>query len=145
MTERQIELVQGTWEHVTSNVVVTGELFYGRLFEINPQLRVIFSGDIKDQSRKLVSIISFAVRKLKNLHEITLDIQGLGERHHHYGVQTEHYAMVADSLLWTLEKVLGDRWNEEVKDAWIALYTTLADIMINSKKPALQHKRVVIL
>jgi hemoglobin-like flavoprotein len=53
--------------------------------------------------------------------------------------------MVADSLLWTLEKVLGDRWNEEVKDAWIALYTTLADIMINSKKPALQHKRVVIL
>jgi hemoglobin-like flavoprotein len=145
MTPKQIELVQNSWQHVVTNVAEAGEIFYARLFDKNPQLRSMFSTDIREQSRKLVSIISFAVKKLNNLSEVISDVQALGRRHGKYGVQPSHYVVVADSLLWTLEKGLGDKWNEEVREAWTRLYTTLAEIMINAAKEEPSEKREVIL
>jgi hemoglobin-like flavoprotein len=134
MTPKQIELVQNSWHHITTNVTHAGEIFYGRLFEKNPQLRAMFSTDVKEQSRKLINIITFAVKKLNNLGEVVGDVQALGRRHGKYGVQPSHYVIVADSLLWTLEKGLGDDWNEEVKQAWTRLYTILAEIMMKASK-----------
>jgi hemoglobin-like flavoprotein len=132
MTPKQIELVQESWDHITTYIPQAGEIFYGRLFETNPQLRSLFSPDIKSQSQKLVAILTFAVRKLDNLNEIITDVRALGKRHANYGVQPAHYAMVADSLLWTLEKGMGSLWTSEVKEAWTTLYVTLAGIMMDA-------------
>jgi hemoglobin-like flavoprotein len=132
MTPKQIELVQQSWEHVVKNIPQAGEIFYGRLFEMNPQLCAMFSPDIKAQSQKLLGIISFAVKKLNTIEEVVSDVQALGRRHGNYGVQPAHYAMVADSLLWTLEKGLAHRWTTELKEAWTTLYATLAGIMMDA-------------
>jgi hemoglobin-like flavoprotein len=145
MTSKQIELVQNSWQHIVSNVSEAGEIFYSRLFEKNPQLRSMFSTDIKEQSRKLVAIISFAVKKLNNLSEVISDVQALGRRHGKYGVQPSHYVIVADSLLWTLEKGLGDKWNEEIREAWTKLYSTLAEIMINAAKEEPSVRKEIVL
>ena len=134
MTQRQIELIQNTWDYVTTNIAEAGDIFYGRLFEKNPEIRSMFTGDIKQQSRKLVAIITFAVKKLDSLGDVIADVQALGKRHDKYGVNPSHYPVVADSLLWTLEKGLGERWNDEVKEAWVTLYTTLSGIMIGASK-----------
>jgi hemoglobin-like flavoprotein len=142
MTSRQIDLIQNSWEYVIQNVAEAGEIFYGRLFDQNPQLRPMFSSDVKGQSRKLIAIITFAVKKLKNLDEVIADVQALGKRHDNYGVQPSHYAIVGDSLLWTLEKGLGEQWNEELKNAWVELYTALAEIMIKASKHATQPEVV---
>ena len=132
MTPKQIELVQNSWDHVVNNVPHAGEIFYGRLFEMNPQLRAMFSPDTKTQAQKLVHIITFAVKKLHTIEEIVSDVQSLGRRHGNYGVQPAHYAMVAESLLWTLEKGLGHLWSDEMKQAWTTLYATLAGIMMDA-------------
>jgi hemoglobin-like flavoprotein len=145
MTPKQIELVQNSWQHVVTNVSEAGEIFYARLFDKNPQLRSMFSTDIREQSRKLIGIITFAVKKLNNLSEVISDVQALGRRHGKYGVQPSHYVIVADSLLWTLEKGLGDQWNDETKDAWTKLYTTLAEIMINAAKEEPSVQREIVL
>jgi nitric oxide dioxygenase len=90
---------------------------------------------MRDQERKLISLITFAVSKLNNLDEIKNDVVALGARHRNYGVKEEHYSNVASALLWTLEKGLGQKWTPEVKQAWTDLYMTLAGIM-NSPVPA---------
>ena len=46
-----------------------------------------------------------------------------------YGVRPEHYDTVAAALIWTLEKGLGEAFTPEVKDAWVAVYTLLAQTM----------------
>lgn len=129
MTSRQIELVEDSWDYVITNTKEAGALFYEKLFSESPHLKPLFKGDIKEQERKLVSLITFAVSKLNNLDEIIKDVQALGTRHKGYGVKDEHYNNVASALLWTLEKGLANRWNEEVKEAWTQLYVTLAGIM----------------
>jgi hemoglobin-like flavoprotein len=40
-------------------------LFYGRLFEINPTLKSMFSDDIDKQGKKLMQILTTVVRSLK--------------------------------------------------------------------------------
>jgi hemoglobin-like flavoprotein len=49
-------------------------------------------------------------------------------------VTPEHYTTVANALLWTLEKALSDQWTEEMKNAWIAVYTLLSETMRKAAK-----------
>ena len=57
-------------------------------------------------------------------------VQQLGARHRKYGVQVSHYAAVAEALLWTLEQGLADAFTDDVRDAWVNVYTVLAETMI---------------
>lgn len=100
--------------------------FYGRLFELDPSLRPMFKGDLTEQGRKLMQVITFAVRSLKNLDAIVPAVEALGIRHVAYGVKAEHYDTVGAALLWTLGQGLGDAFTPEVKDAWPAVYGLLA-------------------
>lgn len=129
MTPRQKELVQSSWAQVVPIADTAASLFYGRLFELDPSLKPLFTSDIKEQGRKLMTMITVAVKGLDDLNALVPAVQALGKRHTGYGVKDEHYATVATALLWTLEKGLGDAWNDEVKDAWVAVYTILADTM----------------
>lgn len=132
MTPRQIELVENSWDFVVMNSNEAGINFYNRLFEIDPSLRALFKEDIKSQSQKLIALITFAVHKLHNFNEIISDVKALGLRHRRYEVKPEYYATVAEALLWTLEKGLGSQWTQEMKEAWVTLYTILSKTMIEA-------------
>lgn len=134
LTSKQIELVENSWDYILLNSPETGAVFYKKLFSIDPGLRQLFKGDINSQSQKLVAMITFAVHKLNNLDEIIQDVKALGIHHKQNFVETEHYQTVASALLWTLEKALGKEWNDEVKDAWTAVYTALSVTMIEASK-----------
>ena len=129
MTPRQKELVQTSWEKVVPIADTAASLFYGRLFELDPSLKPMFTSDIKEQGKKLMTMITVAVRGLDDLGTLVPAVQALGRRHAGYGVKEEHYTTVAVALLWTLEKGLGDSWNAEVQEAWVVVYTILADTM----------------
>lgn len=129
MTPREIELVQSTFKSVAAISEQAAELFYGRLFELNPSLKRLFKGDIKDQGKKLMATIGVAVASLKNLEKIVPTVQKLGAAHVDYGVQDKDYDTVGDALLWTLEKGLGPAFTPEVKTAWTKTYVTLATVM----------------
>src|SRR5262249_10156008 len=106
--------------------------FYKKLFSLAPELRQLFKGDIHSQSQKLVSLITFAVHKLNSFSDIVSDVRALGMRHKGYKVKPEHFAVVGEALLWTLNKGLGDKWNQETEQAWAATYDTLSKIMIEA-------------
>ena len=129
LTPRQVELVQTTWEKCVPIADQAAALFYGRLFELDPNLKPMFKSDIKEQGKKLMQMITAAVRGLNDLNRLVPVVQDLGRRHVGYGVKDEHYATVGTALLWTLEKGLGDDFTPEVKDAWASVYGVLAGTM----------------
>ena len=134
MTPKQVELVQTTWEKVVPISDQAAALFYGRLFELDPALKPMFKTDIKEQGKKLMTMITTAVRGLKDLGRLVPAVQDLGRRHTGYGVKEEHYTTVGSALLWTLEKGLGDAFTPEVKEAWTTTYTVLATTMKDAAK-----------
>jgi hemoglobin-like flavoprotein len=129
MTPEQIGLVQGTWAKVVPIKEVAAELFYNRLFELDPSLRTLFKGDMKEQGRKLMAMINTAVASLDKLDAIVPAVKDLGRRHVGYGVKDEDYGTVATALLWTLEKGLGDAFTPAAREAWTQTYMVLAKTM----------------
>jgi hemoglobin-like flavoprotein len=129
MTSDQIALVQNTWAKVVPIKDTAAELFYNRLFELDPSLRTLFKGDIKEQGRKLMAMINVAVGALDKLDTIVPAVKDLGRRHNGYGVKPQDYGTVATALLWTLEKGLGDAFTPAAKEAWTQTYMVLAQTM----------------
>ena len=129
MTPEQIEMVKSTWTSVEAISDTAAELFYGKLFELDPNLKALFKGDMTEQGKKLMQMIGVAVANLHQLDQVLVPVQELGKRHNDYKVKPEDYDTVAAALLWTLEKGLGDAWNDDVKGAWTETYVTLATVM----------------
>ncbi|MCI0668750.1 MAG: globin domain-containing protein [Methylococcaceae bacterium] len=136
----QITLVQQSFSKVAPISETAADLFYNRLFEIAPEVRPLFEGDIKEQGKKLMGVLAVAVRGLSDLPSIVPTVEKLGVKHLDYGVREEHFPIVAEALLWTLEKGLGDAWNDELKKAWTEAYMLLAGTMIGAMKKA-RHER----
>lgn len=131
MTPEQVQLVQNSWEQVVPIADDAAELFYGRLFELDPSLKPLFKGDMKEQGRKLMKIITMVVRGLQKFDQLKLHVWQLGRRHTAYGVKKSHYQTVATALLWTLEQGLGTAFTPQVKVAWVEAYTIIAGVMQN--------------
>jgi nitric oxide dioxygenase len=132
MTPNQIKLVQTSFRQVAPIAATAADLFYGRLFEIAPQVRAMFPEDISEQKKKLMAMLGTVVGGLNNLDTLMPAVRALGRRHGGYGAKAQHYAPVGSALLWTLEKGLGEAFTPEVKDAWATAYIVLSTTMIDA-------------
>jgi len=137
LTERQKTLVQQSFATIQPIADDAAALFYRRLFEIDPSLQKMFRGDMADQRRKLMQMLTAAVKGLDRLEQLVPVVEDLGRRHATYGVDDAHYDTVGAALLWTLEKGLGDAFTAEVEAAWVTVYGLLAGTMKKAAKEAL--------
>jgi hemoglobin-like flavoprotein len=135
MTPQQVTTIQASFAKVASIADAAASLFYGRLFEIAPETRVLFKGDMAAQGKKLMGAIAMVVNGLRNIEAIAPAVRELAKRHVAYGVRPEHYATVGAALLWTLEKGLADDFTPEVRAAWTDAYGTLSGMMIAAAYP----------
>ncbi len=129
---KQKQLVQESFAKVEPIAEAAAELFYNKLFELDPGLKTLFKTDIKEQGRKLMATLKLAVKGLDDLEKLVPVVQDLGRRHAGYGVQNAHYGTVAEALLWTLEQGLKGDFTPEVKEAWTAVYALLAETMVEA-------------
>jgi len=82
---------------------------------MDPALKPMFKGDIKEQGEKLMK---------------------MGVKHLDYGVKNSHYDTVGAALLWTLGQGLGEAFTPEVKSAWTDVYGLLATTMKDAAREA---------
>ena len=129
MTPEQKFLVRQSFVQILPLADTVAELFYQRLFDLDPSLRGMFKGNMKTQGRKLMATLKMAIHFLDRLDELIPVLQTLGQRHVGYGVTDAHYDTVAEALLWSLAWGLRDDFRPEVKDAWVEAYTLMAEVM----------------
>ena len=129
MTPEQVKLIKTSWAKVTPISEVAADIFYNKLFELDPELKSLFKGNMKDQGRKLMAMINTAVNGLDNLEEIVPAVEDLGKRHVGYGVKDKDYDTVGTALISTLEVGLDKAFTDDVKDAWVTVYNVLATTM----------------
>jgi hemoglobin-like flavoprotein len=130
MTPQQVNLIQDSFAKVAPISEQAAALFYGRLFEIAPEAKPLFKGDMTEQGRKLMKTLTVVVNGLGNLQTILPAASTLAKNHVAYGLKPSHYTPVGEALLWTLQQGLGSDWTLELEGAWSVAYTTLANFMI---------------
>ena len=133
MKKETIELVQSSFSKVAPIADTAAEIFYNRLFELDPALKDLFPSDnkeaMKGQGNKLMTMLASAVAGLNALDKLVPILEGLGKRHVEYKVEPSHYDTVGTALLDTLEIGLKENFTPEVKQAWVDVYTTMATVM----------------
>lgn len=131
MNSTQVEIVQSSFAKVLPIADQAAGIFYRKLFEIAPQVRPMFKGDMTEQGAKLMSTLRVIVNGLSDLESILPAAERLAKKHVDYGVEAEHYAVVGEALLFTLATGLGEDYDAATSDAWAAAYTLLSEYMID--------------
>ena len=129
MDQTQVALVQKSFEKAAALGEKVADIFYEELFAIDPSLRTMFKGDMREQKKKLLAMLAVVVRSLHAPENILKPAQDLAIKHVAYGVKPEHYTYVGNALLRTLKKGLGEQYTPQVRDAWVEAFRTLARIM----------------
>ena len=129
MNDHTISLVRESFDLVEPIAPQAAALFYANLFEADPSLQRLFSGDMEAQGARLMQMIGVAVAKLDAPEVLMPALRQLGARHAGYGVVDAHYDTVGGALLKTLRQGLGAAWTPEVESAWIDVYGVLAATM----------------
>jgi hemoglobin-like flavoprotein len=130
VTPEQKRLVRHTWNQVAPSADAAADMFYRRLFEIDPATRKLFRAtEMVAQRKKLLQTLSFAINGLDDPDALVSKVEDLGRRHAGYGVTDAQYDSVGAALLWTLEQGLGRAWTPAVASAWTEVYGMLSGIM----------------
>ena len=119
--------------------------FYDHLFEVAPEVRSFFK-NMSSQGRALVKMISTMFGLFNNMHTHSSTekstLEGLAKRHAGYGILGTQYSIFGEVLLWTLKKVLGAEFTDEVERSWLHMYCFMLKIVLPAAAKA--ENRILI-
>jgi hemoglobin-like flavoprotein len=130
LTANQKRLVRTSFEALEEYSDSVVQLFYGRLFEIAPQVRPLFRVDITNQSRKLLDMLTTIVSAIDNFDALRPRLEELGFKHVAYGAKPEHYDALRVALLWAMGSALELDFDKDTKSAWAQLLEMVSSTMI---------------
>jgi len=142
--DRTRVLVERSWALVEQDLEAHGIKFFLKIFEIAPAALQLFSfkderplessAGLKVHAMLVMKTVGEAVAGLKDIPALVPVLVNLATRHADFSVKQEHFPVVGQALLSTLEAGLGDNWTPEVQAAWTSTWNTVVSVM----EPALQ-------
>jgi hemoglobin-like flavoprotein len=96
--------------------------FYARLFALAPEVRPLFKHEIGPQAKKFSDMFAWVIANLEHPDELSRELRALGARHRGYGVENDQYAPLGSALIWMFQQTLGDRFTQEMEEAWLEFY-----------------------
>jgi hemoglobin-like flavoprotein len=130
-TNQEIELIEISFEKIKSCGEEFAGSFYKNLFTIYPETKRLFTKtDIDKQGKKLLNSLILLVEGLRTPETLVPVLKDLGARHKGYGVVTEYYPLMGDILLDTFAQYLQEDWTPELAKAWLNIYTTVSNLML---------------
>ena len=129
MTVHQIRLVRESIEFLREEPEPFALLFYGRLFELDPDSRRLFHNDLALQGRKVVDMLTSVVESLDDFQLVRPRLAELGRKHIEYGVRPEQYDTLTTALLWSIGQALGANFDTPTRDAWLLAINAICAAM----------------
>lgn len=130
MTPEQVALVQGSFAELGPRTRDLAARFYEVLFEVDPSLRSMFSGDPLVQESLFTKELAVIVRSIPHFEAFVARTRRLGTRHARYGVTYAHYEIAGRALLSALADTLGPAFTDEIRDAWRLGFDLVAETMM---------------
>lgn len=134
MTSRQKQIIRQSFPAIREVAGPLSQLFYGRLFELQPGLRPMFRNDLAGQGLKLMEMLSTVVEHVDRLETLDPVLRELGKRHAGYGVLPQHYATVEQALLWSFGHAMEHEFDHELKCAWREVIAAVSAAMLEGAK-----------
>jgi hemoglobin-like flavoprotein len=111
------------------------DLFYDRLFELDPSLEGLFPEDLSVQRPSFMRAMAAAVNGLDEVEGERTVLQDLGLDSQSRGIEPGHYVTLGKALLWAFEQALAEDFTPLVKDAWAVLCASVSGAMLQGAEP----------
>jgi hemoglobin-like flavoprotein len=125
LTTKQKRLIRESIATLEPAFDLVGQLFFLKLYRLDPAFRARFAGSPQTQGRKFMAALKLGIVSLNHDDGLAPTLKLLGIRHRQLGIKIRHYRMMTKALLWTLEQSLEKRFTRETKDAWSTLLTQI--------------------
>ncbi|MCE7733504.1 MAG: hypothetical protein GPJ54_01415 [Candidatus Heimdallarchaeota archaeon] len=135
LSELEIHNVKKLWNLAIMHRGGLTEIFYNKLFELDPISKPLFKTDLISQGWKLIDTLTFVIDSINSItkfENVRQKIVELGAKHVEYKVQDYQYPIVLESFLYTFNLLLADSFTKDMKNSWVKFYNYVGDIMINS-------------
>jgi hemoglobin-like flavoprotein len=137
MKPKQVDALKKSFVKIETVGQQAGHYFYNTLFEKNPAFKPMFTNNMDLQVEKFLSTLKLIVHSFevdgKGEYRLTDDLKvpliNLGKKHQQLGVTSEMFQPVAEALLASLEKFLGNEFTPERRKAWTEAYWEIAEAM----------------
>ena len=126
-----VELLEQSFELVKPKADEFVGSFYNNLFTDYPAAKPLFEhSDMAKQQQMLKGALVMVIENLRKPEVLSKALKGMGARHVKYGALPEHYPLVGNSLLKTLEQYAGDAWTSDLQEAWAGAYGAITELML---------------
>jgi hemoglobin-like flavoprotein len=105
------------------------DLFYDRLFELDPSLEALFPEELTAQRPRFMNAVGAAVAGLDDIDALRPTLLAIGRQNLNQGIQSGQYDTLGKALLWTFEQSLAEQFTPPMKEAWAALHAEMAMAM----------------
>ncbi|KAK7904709.1 hypothetical protein WMY93_017316 [Mugilogobius chulae] len=133
LSEKDKELIRGSWESLGKNKVPHGVMMFSRLFELDPELLGLFYHRTKCSSSQdcspALSLWNMSLSNLDDLPSLEDFLLNLGRKHQAVGVHTQSFALVGEALLYMLQCSLGQAYTAPLQQAWLNMYSIVVAAM----------------
>ena len=129
LSPEQKQLIRTSFKRIEPALDLVAQLFYLKLFRLDPSLRDKFDGPIEVQARKFSAGAKLAMISLGHEDGLAPTLKLLGARHRQMGIRTRHYRTMSRALVWTLERSLDKAFDRDTKDAWNTLTAHFTKVM----------------
>jgi len=125
-----VPLLRASFDLVVSRQPQITPRFYEILFSRYPQVQPLFGRNSGGaQAEMLQQALVSVIDHLEDATWLEQTLFAMGKKHVDYGVTSEMYDWVGDSLLRTLAEHAGEAWTNELNAAWTEAYGAIAGLM----------------
>lgn len=130
MTPDQLSAICDTFDRVVSSTPDFGPKFYQRLSDDYPQTMDVFNNiNMDSQHTRFVGMLSIILHRIKDGRPVIPLLEDLGKQHSSFGVKEEDFENFGAALMKVLQTSLGNEFDEDLHDAWVAVYAEITSIM----------------
>lgn len=132
LTPGQKRLIRESFVRLEPALDLVGQLFYLKLFRLDPSFRARFGSDHKALGRKFMAAVKLTIISLNYEDGLAPTLKLLGVRQRQLGMRVRDYRMMSKAWMWTLERSLEKNLTRQAKDAWTVLLSQLARVLSGS-------------
>lgn len=137
-----IEIVKSTLPAISEAGTAITKHFYERMLSRHPELQNIFNmAHQRDltQPKALFDAVCAYAQHIEEPMQLKEAVERIAYKHVSLNIQPEHYAIVGENLLGSIEELLNP--GEVVLDAWKNAYAFLANIFISTEGMMYQKEK----
>lgn len=129
LSQKQKSLVQESFALLADRANEFAKNCYKKLFTLDPSIRSMFSEEMKPQEDKLIAALAFSIKNLNSPENLFPALDELSKRQVTNGFQSHHYDTAGIALIETLRDMLGDKFHQELENAWLSMHFILSSYM----------------